>query len=544
MMAASPLPAAVKGGVLTVTGTAGADMITMGLNPADQSQIVVDVNHKTYAFARKGIKGIRVDGKTGNDFIGIDPTAGQVRLPVTLIGSAGNDTLVGGTGNDSLDGGAGNDTLLGRAGNDTLLGGAGNDWVDGEAGNDVMSAGLGKDTLVRAAGSDRVTSSRQSAVLRTPQAARLEMPWEKQTAVQPPADPGQTDTPPSSGGGSDDDAQNPVEVVVDDPSDDGDGSTTDSNQPPPTPPADQSDGDPDTTTDNTGTDSNNNDGGTTTNTNDPGGISDPVDPMVQPVPIYNSTSFTGSPDLTQYGMKQIMLREVSEFMADDGTTVDVARTQAIARDAAARGIPLVIDQEIWSVDIRNTPADRVAATVQKMAQIVDLVHAAAPTAQVGYYALLPMRDYWTPVMYDLYTRTNPDYAAAVWKPKFDAWQAANDVLKPVGERVDFVCPSLYTFYNDPDSWSVYAQANLAEARRYGKPVLPFLWMQFHDSNPVLGDQFLPTPMWQEEVDLTRSNSDGVVVWGGWQQQWNPNAGWWGVVKNALNEAQSAGAITA
>ncbi len=57
-------------------------------------------------------------------------------LPLTLIGTQGNDTLTGGSGNDNLHGKQGNDTLVGNAGDDILIGGIGNDILTGSAGAD------------------------------------------------------------------------------------------------------------------------------------------------------------------------------------------------------------------------------------------------------------------------------------------------------------------------------------------------------------------------------------------------------------------------
>ena len=65
----------------------------------------------------------------------------------TLIGGPGNDRLVGGGDDDLLTGGAGDDHLHGASGHDTLLGGAGNDRLLGSAGNDTLLGGAGTDGL-------------------------------------------------------------------------------------------------------------------------------------------------------------------------------------------------------------------------------------------------------------------------------------------------------------------------------------------------------------------------------------------------------------
>jgi Ca2+-binding RTX toxin-like protein/uncharacterized protein YjiK len=76
--------------------------------------------------------------------------------PISLVGTAGNDTLTGGMGNDTLSGGDGNDLLVGDAGDDLLYAGAGNNVLLGGAGNDtlyssmtsvdILSGGTGDDT--------------------------------------------------------------------------------------------------------------------------------------------------------------------------------------------------------------------------------------------------------------------------------------------------------------------------------------------------------------------------------------------------------------
>ncbi len=92
-----------------------------------------------------------------------------MRLPVTVLGGAGNDnlqtvevagTLDGGPGNDRLDGDRGDDTLLGGEGNDSIEGEAGGDLVDGGAGDDHISGdgseGQWTDTIDGGAGTDTI----------------------------------------------------------------------------------------------------------------------------------------------------------------------------------------------------------------------------------------------------------------------------------------------------------------------------------------------------------------------------------------------------
>lgn len=70
-----------------------------------------------------------------------------VRVPITVLGGAGNDNLQTEEAAGTLDGGPGNDRLNGDDGDDTLLGGDGNDTIEGEVGSDRVEGGAGDDHI-------------------------------------------------------------------------------------------------------------------------------------------------------------------------------------------------------------------------------------------------------------------------------------------------------------------------------------------------------------------------------------------------------------
>ena len=85
-----------------------------------------------------GVQAPRVAGGTGDDTITADGLvvggdgddvlrAVRSRIPVALIGGAGDDVLVGGLGNDVLMGGAGRDRLIDTSAGNRFLGGPGRD---------------------------------------------------------------------------------------------------------------------------------------------------------------------------------------------------------------------------------------------------------------------------------------------------------------------------------------------------------------------------------------------------------------------------------
>jgi hypothetical protein len=246
--------------------------------------------------------------------------------------------------------------------------------------------------------------------------------------------------------------------------------------------------------------------------------------------VFDSMLFTDKPNLTRAGLENILTTD-REFFAGtypnyDTTKGDEVNSRKLARKLALTGTPLVIDIEHWSIDIRAEQEETVETNIRKLIQIIDWIRHERPEVKLGFYGLLPLQDYWTPVRH--LTAIERGMLNAKFEADYKAWQAANDRLKRLAEKVDFVFPSLYTFYDDIEGWKKYARCNIEEARKFGRPVYPFLWMDYHDSNKELKGQQLPAETWQAELALCRELADGVVIWGGWKRQWNPWAPWWKV----------------
>jgi len=93
------------------------------------------------------LKGVSAVSVTADSFIGLN--AAPPPSPMTIHGTAGDDTLSGEAGDDTLYGYAGNDILDGGAGDDTLYGGLGDDryYVDSTADQVIEAAGEGVDTV-------------------------------------------------------------------------------------------------------------------------------------------------------------------------------------------------------------------------------------------------------------------------------------------------------------------------------------------------------------------------------------------------------------
>src|SRR5690348_2796138 len=88
------LSAAIVGGVLKVTGSAGGDEISLKKTTAGS---VLSVNGRQQTFSARAVHTIRVDGGRGNDSI-----KDAVNLAATLLGGGGNDNIIGGAGKNSI----------------------------------------------------------------------------------------------------------------------------------------------------------------------------------------------------------------------------------------------------------------------------------------------------------------------------------------------------------------------------------------------------------------------------------------------------------
>lgn len=250
--------------------------------------------------------------------------------------------------------------------------------------------------------------------------------------------------------------------------------------------------------------------------------------MLNNKPIFNGLLHTGLPDMDAlYGMGKIPLVNRTSYPGwTDPLGIPTAQWyDALAANfVAPRGIVL-IDHESWPY---GSQADRVA-TAQKYVTLYNGVKAVRPDLRIGWYMDPIRRDFWR----SMYPRDSVQY---------QEWQAENtDLGRLMGPITDVYCPSLYFFYvrsltplNIPHL-TTYLEENIREAQRirweYGKqssPIYPYVWWMRHT-----GDVLLDADVWETIVRVTLEKADGMVLWGGWQEQWNEYASWWITVKARL-----------
>jgi hypothetical protein len=233
----------------------------------------------------------------------------------------------------------------------------------------------------------------------------------------------------------------------------------------------------------------------------------------------NAMRFANLPDLRPHGLKDVTVVYASELWPKNSPRsepdISYIQSRAIPRVRKKAADLVVIDVEHW--DLAGTSSDRIDRNIRRYVTLLETFRANLPGIRHGLYSMIPVRNYWTPVK---------------GKPAaMSDWRAENERLKPIAEASDIIFPSLYTFYDDRDGWLTYAKANMEEAKRYGRPIYPFLWPQYHESWKPIDRDF-----WRLQLETVFDNADGMVIWtpAKGRPRWNPEAPWWQETVDFLN----------
>jgi hypothetical protein len=181
--------------------------------------------------------------------------------------------------------------------------------------------------------------------------------------------------------------------------------------------------------------------------------------------------------------------------------------------------------ESWDTDYRLVGRAQAQVNASLYAQTIRWAKEEAPTLKVGLYSQVPVTD--------LYAYTSSSLLAA--------WRAGNDLLQPLADILDYLCPSAYCYYNDSTQYAGYGKAVVVEAKRLakGKKVYAFVSPQYHPSGDH-PDQFVSKEYFAKVLrTIKAAGADGVIIWGGnmamgkTKSTWDPNAGWWQAVKEFM-----------
>jgi hypothetical protein len=215
-----------------------------------------------------------------------------------------------------------------------------------------------------------------------------------------------------------------------------------------------------------------------------------------------------------------------------GSWVGVPPAESLVRSTASAAArqPLYngtmqYDVECWETDNRIVGDLQARANAQLYAQVIGWAKNQEPTLKVGLYSQVPVTD--------LYAHTSPSTLAAL--------QRGGDLLQPLADVLDYLCPSAYCYYDDSTQYAGYGKAMVVEAKRLakGKKVYPYVSPQYHPAGDH-PDQFVSKAYFSKVLRTIKdAGADGVIIWGGnlamgtTKSTWDPNAGWWQAVKEFM-----------
>jgi hypothetical protein len=246
----------------------------------------------------------------------------------------------------------------------------------------------------------------------------------------------------------------------------------------------------------------------------------PPAPAAKRFELFDALLQRGKPNLRRLGLRPMPWVGNIWLSGKAQEALDEAGVRAALKQLPPGTGAFHLDIEAWP--LMGQPVDVRARHIEQLLRVADLARELMPRAQFGFYGLPPVITYWP-----LVDRRPVEYAD---------WAECNRLLEPLAERVDFILPSLYTFYRDRAGWLKYADATLTAAHAYRKPVYPFLWYEYHDSNPLLRDRPVDTDAWVEELKFCRTRADGIVLWGGDHRGWSESAPWWQAVRTEFGLA--------
>jgi hypothetical protein len=225
------------------------------------------------------------------------------------------------------------------------------------------------------------------------------------------------------------------------------------------------------------------------------------------------------------------------YQAALGCPPEQGLTEAAANNALGTSYQGIVqlDQECWqtwsvelrtwvdSLDARQVGGSIAREKTLKMCEGLRWFKNKQPTLKVGYYS--------DPPLFDTTAYLNATH--------FAAWKAADDILQPLADSMNYLCPSVYMYRPDTTSYIGYATALITEAKRMakGKPIYAFVSPHY-----IGGDSAGHDVSYNYFASILRAiknaGADGVVIFAGTyptfgNHAWDSSAGWWTATKEFL-----------
>ena len=240
-----------------------------------------------------------------------------------------------------------------------------------------------------------------------------------------------------------------------------------------------------------------------------------ADESVKEFKIYHSLGYKEMPDIANtFDIGYMKIFGHYHFWGKDqavGVMPTADRVEKVINEIIDQDYDLVcIDIEAWPLKMNEGYDNK--ESVANYVSVASELRRKMPKINFGYYGVLPIREYYAPLR-----------SKGQNTPAMKRWSDANKELMPVNDYVNVVMPSLYTFKKNVDDWHVYALKNIEQARQYDKPVIVFLWPEYHKKRG--GDYFIDGDYWKFQLETVYKHADGVVIWGPkitdkkWNEKW-------------------------
>lgn len=237
---------------------------------------------------------------------------------------------------------------------------------------------------------------------------------------------------------------------------------------------------------------------------------------------------TNKPSLVPFGMMEFYGAYNDPYATTyDLSIADETQVRRLAERHASTNTPVMFDIEHWQTDLRGYSEGMVAHSVERMAQIADWMHDERPDVTLGYAAFM--------------VGNNPFPAEG--SPQRIAWQNAIARAEPVADRSDYILPNINPFIADVRAWPDFADAMIDEARKFGKPVVAFLWPNYDGTEPNLYGRAQTAEFFRMQLDVARSRADSLAIWDD-TRPWVEDMSWWIVTQDFIQNQDSLPPATA
>jgi hypothetical protein len=232
--------------------------------------------------------------------------------------------------------------------------------------------------------------------------------------------------------------------------------------------------------------------------------------------VYDNMFYKGKPNTENHGLVPSNILYERNIWPSDvnyGALPDRSAFERTVRAHVTGPGPLVLDIE--RLPLKGT-AEVARRNMETLAKLSDWARKAAPGKAIGLYGTNTL------------SRIAP---------------AELPLARELARHVDAFFPPMYTFNDDREEWEKRAQACVSEAHELGpgKPVLFYLWPQYHDGTPK-AFKYVDKPYWKFQLETARRYADGIVLWSPSRYSWDESSGWWSgtlefmssLVKNGLH----------